>query len=296
MEKTLLIVNPVAGTRWKGRSINRVVEKLKEAFPGLELTRTKGPGDATTLSRKAASDGYKTIISVGGDGTINETINGMAGSDSALGVIPMGTGNALAREIGLSLNPVRASSMISHAMTKRISLGIANGRYFVIGAGIGFDAQMMERVDRQYKGLKRKLGVIPYILAGLGTLSAYNHPKIRFIVDGEEYIGEYGLIVKSNAGRFKFANGISLEDSSLLLCLFKKVNTIPFLRYWFSVLSGSPINSEDIAYIRGNEIYVTSDDPISLHVDGEVIGATPVKISLCKDGLNLLVPRTPYRS
>lgn len=291
MDKTLLIANPMAGTGWKGWSLNKVVWRLKEIFPGMEVAYTKGPGDATALSRQAVSDGYKTIISAGGDGTINETINGMAGSDSALGVIPMGTGNALARELGLSLNPVRAASMLANTTSRKIHLGIANGRYFVVGAGIGFDALMMERVDRSYKGLKRRLGVILYIIAGIETLYAYNHPKIRFIIDGEEHMGEYGLVVKSNAGRFKFAKSISLDDPSLLLCLFKHVKTIPFLRYWLSVLSGDPVNSEEIAYIRGKEIYVSSDDPVPVHVDGEVIGKLPVKISLVEDGLNLLFPR-----
>jgi diacylglycerol kinase family enzyme len=109
MEKTLLIANSMAGTGWKGRSLNKVVRRLKEIYPGLELVYTKGPGDATALSRQAVSDGYRTIIAAGGDGTINEAINGMAVSQSILGIIPMGTGNAIARELGLSLNPVRAA-------------------------------------------------------------------------------------------------------------------------------------------------------------------------------------------
>lgn len=293
MEKTLLIVNPMAGTRWKGHGLNKVINRLKEVFPGLELARTKGPGDATSYSRQAASDGYKTIISAGGDGTINETINGMAGSNSALGVIPMGTGNALAREIGLSLDPINASAMLAHSIVKRIHLGIANGRYFIVGAGIGFDAMMMERVDKRYKGLKRSLGVVPYILAGIGTLYANSYPRIKFIIDGEEHIGEYGLVVKSNAGRFRFAKSISLDDPSFMMCLFKDVKTVPFLRYWLSVLNGDPINSEEIKYIRGQEIYVESVAPIPVHVDGEGIGTTPIKISLYKDGLNLLFPKAP---
>ncbi len=288
MEKTLLIANPMAGTGWKGRSLSKVVNQLKETFPGLELAYTKGPGDATALSRQAVSDGYRTIIAAGGDGTINEAINGMAGSESILGIIPMGTGNALARELGLSLNPVRAASMLAHTIGKKIHLGIANGRYFIVGAGIGFDALMMERVDRNYKGLKRGLGVIPYIMAGVQELYLYNHPRMKFVIDGEEHRGEYGLIVKSNAGRFRFAKSISLDDPSLLLCLFRNVKTIPFLRYWFSVLSGDPITSEEIAYIRGKEIYVSSDDPLPVHVDGEVIGKLPVKISLVENALTLL--------
>ncbi|MBI5746221.1 MAG: hypothetical protein HZA13_04395 [Nitrospirae bacterium] len=140
MDKTLLIANPMAGTGWKGRSLNKVVRRLKEIYPGLELVYTKGSGDATALSRQAVSDGYRTIIAAGGDGTINEAINGMAGSESILGIIPMGTGNALAREIGLSLNPVRAASMLANTTSKKIHLGIVNGRYFIVGAGIGFDA------------------------------------------------------------------------------------------------------------------------------------------------------------
>ena len=288
MDKNLLIANPMAGTGWKGRSLNKVVRRLKEIYPGLELVYTKGPGDATALSRQAVSDGYRTIIAAGGDGTINEAVNGMAGSQSILGIIPMGTGNALAREIGLSLNPVRAASMLAHAITKRVHLGIANGRYFIVGAGIGFDALMMARVDRKYKGLKRRLGVTPYIIAGIEELYLYNHPRIKFVIDGEEHTGEYGLIVKSNAGRFRFAKSISLDDPSLLLCLFRNVKTIPFLRYWLSVLFGNPVKSEEIAYIRGKEIYVSSDDPLPVHVDGEVIGKLPVKISLVENALNLL--------
>lgn len=291
MEKTVLIANPMAGTSWKGQGLNKVVRKLKEQFPGIELACTKGLGDATALSRQAVSDGYRTIIAAGGDGTINEAINGMAGSQSILGIIPMGTANALAREIGLSLNPVRAASMLANTTSKKIHLGIANGRYFIVGAGIGFDALMMERVDRSYKGLKRRLGVIPYIIAGIEELYLYSHPRIKFVIDGEEHTGEYGLVVKSNAGRFRFADSISLDDPSLLLCLFRHVKAIPFLRYWLSVLSGDPLNSEEIAYIRGKEIYVSSDDPIPVHVDGEVIGKLPVKISLVKDGLNLLFPK-----
>jgi YegS/Rv2252/BmrU family lipid kinase len=217
MEKVLLIANPMAGTGWKGRSLNKVVKRLEETFPGLELVYTKGSGDATALSRQAVSDGYRTIIAAGGDGTINEAINGMAGSQSILGIIPMGTGNAIARELGLSLNPVRAASMLANTISKKIHLGIANGRYFIVGAGIGFDALMMARVDRKYKGLKRRLGVIPYIMAGIEELYLYNHPRIKFIIDGEEHTGEYGLVVKSNAGRFRFAKSISLDDGTRLI-------------------------------------------------------------------------------
>src|SRR5215475_10244636 len=147
----LLIFNPHAGSQRKSKKLSGIIHRLRRIFPNLETVSTGTRNDATGLTKEAAKKNYRLIACAGGDGTINEIVNGLAGKNTQLAILPTGTGNALAREVGLPMNPFKACDMIPELKPAAISLGRVDGRYFVLLAGIGFDAFIIQLVSHRLK-------------------------------------------------------------------------------------------------------------------------------------------------
>ncbi len=290
-KKVLLIVNPKAGKVRGGAIVGRITKKLTGLGARLEVLHTRKGGDAIDFGKEAVRQGFNIALAAGGDGTINEVTNGLAGSDVTLGIIPLGTVNVLARELGIPLNPLKACSFIEEGIEERITLGVADGRYFLLMAGIGIDAYTVHKVSPE---LKESIGVSAYIIKGIRTLALYRFPKITFILpDGRTIEGYSGIIsrVRLYAGVFEIVPEAKIEEDILHLCIFQGNHPIDFLRYILTLPIKRHLDQKDVSYIRIQYCKATSDDKVYVQADGDLIGVLPMSFSIAQKALRMVLPK-----
>jgi YegS/Rv2252/BmrU family lipid kinase len=219
--KSTVIINPTSGNfKYPGQ-----LRVLKDSFRrhGInpDILVTGEPGEATAMARRAAEAGSGVIMSVSGDGTVNEIINGIMGSGARLGIIPAGVSNVLARELGIDRSWDGAVRIIKAGRVRRIDLGIVNDRYFSLMVGIGFDAQAVKLAN---PAVKRYLKRYAYHLAGVRTVCFYRPRRFRIRVDGGREYSAYAVIV-SNAHYYGGSHQVSpaarVDDGFLSLTLFQ---------------------------------------------------------------------------
>jgi diacylglycerol kinase (ATP) len=301
MSKMAVIVNPVAGRGAGARLAERIASLLREYDLDFELVATAGPGHATVLACEAVKRGSEAVVAVGGDGTVNEVLNGLVqASDgrngAALGVLPIGTGNDFAYGAGLLLDLARACQVIARGESRLLDMGRARAdgadpRYFGNGVGIGFDAI----VNIESRKLKRLRGFLVYLVAVLKTLIVYyNAPRTRIQVDGE-LIHQPTLMVSVMNGRrlgggFQVTPGASMDDSLFDLCIAEQINRLRMLGFVPQFIRGTHIGDWHITMRRARQVTVASDSPWAAHVDGEIygVGACRYEMVLLPGSLRLL--------
>ncbi len=290
-----IIINPTAGKMQINRFISQSQSYLERLKIDFKYSLTKSPGDGTKLAIKAVKEKYDIVIAVGGDGTINEVLNGIADSpDTVLGIIPFGTVNIMALEFHIPLNPLRALSLIQDGIIKKIDIGKVNEKYFSSLAGCGFDSYAIYRVNLK---LKKYLGVLAYIFSGIYSAFKYKPKRIMINIDNNR-INEIGyFVVIENAGsyggRYKIVPYADYNDGLLDVCVFKKCGFMNIFRYFFGIAVEKHMRYPDVRYYQCNNIELNSDENVLLHVDGELVGSLPASISVEKEKLRLLCPKKP---
>jgi len=286
----VLILNPTAGSHRKNRKLQRIIHQLRAAYPNLNIVSTRKMDDGKKLAQDAVQNGCSLIICAGGDGTINEVINGLAGTNTSLAILPTGTGNALAREIGLPMDALKAGSLVSTLKPTSLPLGQVNGRYFALLAGVGFDSFIIQQI---WPRLKRRFGIVAYLVAGFLSLFKYPYPTIRFKIQDRVVTGTCGFIFKAQCpiGPFVLAPQARLQESWLDLYIFKRRGPVAYLRYILAVLLRQQSKLSDVEYQKVKEVVVSSDNTVRLHTDGELIEqAGSYHIKIASKQFNLLIP------
>ena len=287
--KAAIIVNPTSGRiDYLDRLTWMEDELVRHGFQ-VTVRTTSAPLEAIELARRASGEGSELVISVGGDGTLNEVINGISLSRSRLGIIPVGLSNVLARELGIPADPEAALRIITAGHTRRIDLGSANGRLFSIMISIGLDAEAVRIVS---SSLKKYLKRYAYHLAGLKALISFRPPPFTVIVDGErELLGRAAVI--SNArfygGPHRITPDARVDDGYLHCCLFEKGSRRDYARYFWGVLRKKHHTFSDVTLIKARQVRI--DTPgLPIQADGDYIGYTPIRIQLLPKQLTVLVP------
>lgn len=264
---------------------------------GCHLKLTKGPGNATKKAARAAQSGSPVVIAAGGDGTINEVINGLVGTDTALGILPTGTANVLARELGIPLDLKGAWEVIraGHTTTVdlvRVDYESATGpavRHLVQLGGIGLDAHIVRNVTHQ---AKNRWGALSYVIEALKSWNA-PLPEISLELDGSEKVtGSFVLIGNGRfyGGPFTVFHKASMSDGLLDLCVFQSRAPLDLLVYLQAVLRGVHHKTTGIIYRHAHEVAVTSPSPVPVEVDGEFVGCLPGLLRVEPAALRILVP------
>jgi len=292
--KVFMIANPKSG---KGAA-HMVVPKVREFFSknhvDIDVYITKKVGDAIGAAKKAARSGkYDVIIASGGDGTLNEVINGIMLSgrnkEQKFGIIPLGTENVLAQEKSIPFNAIKAAKLIILRKTTKIDIGKAGKRYFFLMAGVGFDAHVATKVKPL---LKRIVGSVAYPLAAWGELFRYKHSDITIKIDGKKTSkGSFVVIgnTKLYGGKLRMTPHADMHDGLLDVCLFKGKDIFSFLRYAAGTLTAQHIRFSDIEYYKAKTISVSAKPRALCHVDCEILGNTPIKVKVCPNAINLIV-------
>jgi YegS/Rv2252/BmrU family lipid kinase len=268
--KRLFIINPKSGT---ARDSDNLITSINQYFPGADIVFTERKGHARELAAKAVTDGYKQVITAGGDGTINEAVQSLAGSEVALGVIARGSGNGLARELGAPLgNHDLACKAILNSREVRCDLGRANGEYFANLAGVGFEADIAAAFDEQGKTGAR--GKWPYFKIGAREFFNYKAPRVAVELDGGKTITLRPLTLAFSNGRqygsgFKIAPKASFTDGLLDMVEIKNDNIMRLILGFpnFFKEGISPIKITKVQKIKKATIKIKG--PFYYHIDGE---------------------------
>jgi len=285
----LIIHNPTAGRR-RGRLLARVGAALAESGVRLRMEATGARGDATRIAR--AARGTETIAVAGGDGTINEAINGLAGAGTRLALIPLGTANVLAAELGLPDDADAIARIAAGGAARAIHLGeaaVASGtRRFAMMAGVGFDAHVVAHVPLR---LKRAAGKLAYGWQMLVEWLRFRPRRYRVIADGAVQDCASAIVAKGRfyAGRYVAAPDASLDRASFELVLFAHGGRWAVLRYALALGLGRLHRARGISILRARDISIAGDPAEPVHADGDVIGTLPVRFTIAKERLAVLV-------
>ena len=271
-----------------------------------EARATQGPNEATRLAREAVARGADIIISYGGDGTLNEVIQGMAGSRAALAVWAGGTANVAARDLGLMLDIEKLADVIAAGKTTRIALGIARAcgeagstqfaaesqmkeRYFLMFAGIGLDASIARNVNLK---LKRRTGEFAFWVSGIKHMATWVAEPFSVEVDGKKYESIFTLIGngKGYGGGISITPNARLEDPWFEVSIFPpRANNLAYLPDLAKCLRGHPGKSS-ATIVRGRHVRANSSREPLVEVDGEVIGPLPMEFDIAPEALDIIVP------
>ena len=261
-----------------------LIKKLNKKFPDIEILETSKAGDATKFAKKSNSN---IIIAIGGDGTVNEVVNGIIGKDVMLGIIPKGTANLIARAYGIPKNTNKALDIIDFKRRKKIDIGNINGRNFIIAAGIGIDAEMYKNVEPE---LKKMFGEVAYSVSMVKTMLNYKPDELIVKINNKKYKGYYVLFC--NMGKFSKVFQIlpeAKEDDGLLdILIFTKKDIAAQFRYLYGILAQQRKQFKDILHFKAEKIEVTAKEPALIHADAELIGKTPAKVKIIKSAIEII--------
>src|SRR5215510_8975747 len=292
-----LIYNPTAGALKRDTiKIERLTNALARQGIAVRLLPTARGGDATRLAAQSVNDGAEIVIVCGGDGTINEAAQSLVGTETALAVWPCGTANVLGREMSLPCDENALSELIADASVRTISVGRAVKpgddwqRYFLLMAGIGLDATIVNGVDL---GLKRLIGAGAYLAAGLDYLARM--PLTPFSIDLNGRRHESTFTVISNAASyavcFTLAPGARVDDDKLNVCVFNSRSRLAYLTYAFlSMAKGLHTRISDVIYQPAREAHANSNDRALVQLDGDVMGTLPMHFEIAPRALRIIAP------
>src|SRR5512139_1637149 len=284
-----VIHNPVAGPK-RGDPIDRIREILSSRGTDFRIRKTRGPGDAVLMAREAAHAGSETVVAAGGDGTVNEVANGLAGSDTRLAVVPLGTGNVFAKEFSLPPTVEGCLALLAEGKTVSVPLAKANDRYFVLFASAGFDAEVVERMTHRQKNA---LGIAAYILVGARHILR-PQPTLWIEFPGRERIEAQSVIVargRKYGGNVVIAPAAEISGNTFQVILLLRKGRWAIARFALDLLRGKHVASPRVAVREVSSVVVRCRIPSAAQVDGDYLGPLPVRFTVTDVPLRLVVPQ-----
>ncbi len=298
--KVHLIYNPTAGPRDVQHALKHVRSDLRRRGWSVELQMTEKQGHAIALASAAAQAGCDMVIVAGGDGTINEAVNGLVGTQTALGVLPVGTGNMWAKQLGISTytltNPLRlreAAARLAEGTIHQVDVGQVNSHYFLCWTGIGLDAQVTTEMEPRHRHTKR-LGALPYAIAAVLVARDFQGVRTRVSIDGNVVRGRTLLVLVSNiqqyAGVFNIAREARMDAGLLDGFVFKGLGFQYAVRHLLKIVSQRHLQDPQIVRRQARHIEVWTEWATPVQADGDPIGTTPVRVKVVPLALRVLVP------
>ena len=311
MQRVALVDNPASGLSSSRRddAVREARETLESAGVAVEYMTVDGPGSGAALAREAVRLGCDSIIVCGGDGTVHEVLQSLVGTRVALGVVPFGTANALASDLGLSKSPEKAVRALLEAQPVQVPVGriffrgndgVEQSRYFTVAAGVGADALLMARMD---PALKRRLGYFLYVMEAFKIWISHAFPlfEARFGTNGNgrPHVAEASQLLAVRVRSFgglvgKLAPGATLHSENLCLVAFKTRSRYRYLRFLLAVVGKRHTFSGDVELLKADSVECVlrngSRSRVYAEADGEVLGQLPVRIEIASKTLTLLIP------
>jgi YegS/Rv2252/BmrU family lipid kinase len=288
-QRLKFIINPIAGFR---RDKSFIEELIRRRCKNLDfaIVHTAAPGDATRVAQEAATEGYHAVVAVGGDGTVNETASGLVGTDTALGILPRGSGNGLARSLNIPLQAAQALEVICSGKEHRIDAGRAAHRYFFVVTGVGFDANVGQKFN-----LAAWRGPLPYFYIAAREFANYQPEPLRLLI--EDHAIDLTPFLVTVANTEQYGNGAIIaphakpDDGVLDVCVVQPMNFAEFVMQAPKLFNGKANTVPQITYYRSKNATIEKSGPVLFHVDGEAqMSDGPVNISVLPQALKVIVP------
>ncbi|WP_373895325.1 diacylglycerol kinase [Virgibacillus sp. CBA3643] len=293
MRKARIIYNPTSGREVFKKELPAVLERLEIAGYETSAHATTREGDATDAAKAAVDRGYDLVVAAGGDGTINEVINGIAEKENRpkLGIIAGGTTNDFARALNIPRDIHKAVDVILAGQTMFLDIGKVNGQYFMNIAGGGKLTELTYDVPSK---LKTMLGHLAYYVKGIEMLPSLKPIRTKIEYDGNVIDEDIMLFLVANTnsvgGFEKLAPDARLNDGYFDLLILRKTNLAEFIRIATLALRGLHLENENIIYVQAKDIKVTTDEKMQLNIDGEYGGLLPGEFFNLQQHIELLVP------
>jgi YegS/Rv2252/BmrU family lipid kinase len=308
MQNTLLVYNPVAG-RYPSRMLTeRAAGILQQYGWNVEIETTTGGDHISSLAQQAVQENRDSLIIVGGDGSLNKALAGLVGTDTALGVLPAGTANVWAKELGLpglSWRRRDALEESAHRLARgeilQVDVGLCNDKHFLLWSGIGIDAFIVHRIEPR-KQWEKIFTVMRYAATTVWNASQWRGIDLRIETDdfhkeGKFMLAEVGNIRLYAGGYAILSPEASLVDGLMELWLFDGENLEDILQQAWSLRSGKHIDSNRVQFTKFKKVVLASDTPIYLQLDGEPeYGGKQVTVSVLPRALKVLIPETAPKS
>ncbi len=288
--RVVLLVNPEAGVRPAAAGALELALRGRGAT--VETAVTSRAGEGSAIARQASDAGADVVVACGGDGTLNEAVNGLAGTPTALAVYPAGTVNVWAREVGVPADPVRAAALLWEGEWRWIDLGRAGQQYFLLMAGVGFDADVAARVTRPEK---RRWGPLAYVGRGIVTAIRWPRQRMWLNLDGRSLRRRLLFVVVGNTRLYGGVVNITYravaDDGLLDVCLFGGQGLGEKLLHALRIATGSHTRHPTVEYYRVRRFSLVTRPRLAVQVDGDTIGSTPMTFEACPRALKVIVPR-----
>lgn len=312
LRRVALIYNPASGQHSARRAsaVSEAMAVLRTAGVAAEAFETIGVGSGTVHAAEAVRLGCDAVIACGGDGTVHEIVQSLVGTDVALGVIPLGTANALAADLGLTGSPARVARKLLDALPERVQVGRihyqdsngdSNSRYFIVAAGIGPDALLMSRLD---SGLKRRLGYVLYMIEAFRIWATHPFPlfDVEVLPNGTgaprvlQVSQLLAVRVRSFGGALRMlAPGATLLSNNLHLLAFRTQSRLRYMMFLLAVLGGRHTYKRDVELVETAAVdcraHNGSRETLFVEADGEVLGSLPARMEVVPQAIKLLIPR-----
>jgi len=287
--RILVVFNPAAGGARRAR-FGRVVKSLLKHGCNITVMETAAVGHAETIARDISVADFDVIAAAGGDGTINEIVNGLIGKDIALGLIPLGTANVLADEIGLGRGADQIARTLASGPIKAIRVGRANGRRFTMMAGVGFDANVVHGVSLP---LKKKVGALAYVWQALKQATFGRFDACDVTIDGAAHHPTSVVICNGRryGGPFIAAPDASVNDDRFYVILMNGRGWFSVLRYGIGLMLGRLGHLHDVLLVPGREIVVKGVDQQPVQADGDIITTLPLTVTVDTAPLRVVYPK-----
>lgn len=310
--RVLLLFNASAGARNSHRRLPDAISVLEQAGWQVESVATRSAHDTEELARTAGAAGFDVVVAAGGDGTINVVANGLAAADpdeprAALGILPAGTGNVLARDLGLPV-PVpgvmdtltETARWLTRSSATAVDLGRVTNttgqRIFVCWAGVGLDAAVTAQVAAN-PAAKQWLGALAFVASAVAQVrEIYHAPLYTVQVDDQQFQGRGVLAVVSNIQRyavvFDMAPNAAMNDGLLDMTFFHDITVFNGMDRLWKLTTAQHLDTPGIGYAPGRRVFIDADTPQPVHVDAEPFGVTPVTVEVLPGAIDLMVPPT----
>ena len=286
-----VIVNPRAGRGRALRVLNIAQDVLTESGWTCDIIQTTGPGHATEIARKAAAQGVPLIAVIGGDGTINEVIQGIVGTETRLAIIPGGTGNDHARSLGIPIHPVKAATMIAQGKTIAMDVGKERDRDFGCLVSIGFPVDVIDHTNKKRHFLGGSLAILSSVWQTLKNMRFY---EAHITLDDTSFsvttCGIFVLNTPSVGGGLRFSPNADVTDGLLDVVIVGKVTTMELLYNLPKAYKGKHLNHPAIQLHRAHKVRVETAELLPKMFDGEVLGHTPIEVFVKPRALRVVVP------
>jgi diacylglycerol kinase (ATP) len=293
--KAILISNPRTGRyASRRRPVQELASHLETLGIKVDLKLTSRPGEATEFAARAARNGSSDVIVAGGDGTINEAIQGLAGTAARLAIIPRGTANVLARELNLPLDDEQAIAVAANGKSRKIYLGLAideatnESRHFVLMAGIGLDASVVRRVQ---PSLKKRIGKGAFWISGFSHLATWNPSPFTLEIEGRSYTGTFAAIGKGAryGGDLAITPRARLDQPEFEICIIQTTSRLRYLRLLSHAMrNGMPRDNPEVTFVKATTVRASGNVPVQ--VDGELLGHLPMRFEIAPHSLEVIVP------